>query len=85
MYSKSIRQTNFIWFLIQKSSLKIWIFRVFLPPKEALMASFSKTGTPISRIYVAEKGLIILSFLSPQKTLVAIFNETLGSGSSGKR
>ena len=59
MYSKFIRQTNLFWFLIQKSSLKIWIFRAFLPPKEALVASFRETGTPISRRYVAEEGLII--------------------------
>ena len=59
MYSKFIRLTNSFWFLIQKSGLKIWIFRVFLPPKEALMVSFRETGTPISRRYVAEEGLII--------------------------
>ena len=36
-------------FLLEKSNLKILVFRVFLPPKEALAAAFSETGPPTSR------------------------------------
>ena len=36
-------------FLLEKSNLKILLFRVFIPPKEALVAAFSKMGAPTSR------------------------------------
>ena len=41
-------------FLSQKSSLKIWIFRVSLPPKEALVATFNGKRAPTFGKYAAE-------------------------------
>ena len=36
-------------FWLEKRNLKILAFRVFLPPKEALVADFIETGAPTSR------------------------------------
>ena len=47
--------------LLQKSSLKIQIFRVFLPLKQALVATFSEAGAPTARLYVSEQGVVIQS------------------------
>ena len=37
------------FFLLEKSNLKILALRIFLPPKDTLVASFSETDAPTSR------------------------------------
>ena len=50
-------------FLLQKSTLKILIFRILLLLKEALVVTFNEKRAPTSRKYIAEQDIIISNLL----------------------
>ena len=58
-YFLEVRAQVLLW----KSSLKIKIFRIFSPLKEALMVTFNEKCAPTSRKYVAKQDIILLNFL----------------------
>ena len=73
------KKTNIIFFshtppfLLQKNSLKRLNFRIFLPLKELLVATFSKGCALTSRKYVSKSDIRIPNLLD-KKALVVTFN-----------